>query len=186
MIVSYKSPVESNPASAIVKFSFMLLFRGAALCPHPSFHHLTDDSVQTLRGEVRFSEWGPATALIPLLQGASSTSRSCRLQMRNSFKGENVLGVCVCVCLFSSVYLIVRGVCFCVQMYTYAVTSMGWMCTHLPLFERICATVSVYGGVMNAYLSSHAPSLIILSLCKSQNCLTLTLFVIIVIHHSKL
>lgn len=117
MIVSYKSPVESNPASAIVKFSFMLLFRGAALCPHPSFHHLTDDSVQTLRGEVRFSEWGPATALIPLLQGASSTSRSCRLQMRNSFKGENVLGVCVCVFVFQCVFDCARRLLLCADVY---------------------------------------------------------------------
>lgn len=56
---------------------------------------------------------------LPLLQGAGRTSRSCRPQMRNSFKGENVLCVGGCVCLFSCVYSIVGAICFCVQMHVY-------------------------------------------------------------------
>lgn len=115
--------------------------------PHPPLQPLTDDGVQTLRGEVRFSEWRPATTLIPLYKEpaslpAAATSERIRVGERTSFEGENVPR---CVCVYD---------CECVQMNTYMSLFWAYMCmdVYTLTFERTC----VHGGVMNAHLS-HTP-----------------------------
>lgn len=69
MILSEKDRI-SQILWLSVKLASMLLFfyeLFSLASTHPPSRPLTDDGVQALRGEVRFSEWGLATALIPLL-----------------------------------------------------------------------------------------------------------------------